>query len=246
MTHPFLDLSPDRADALLDAALERRHAIRLREAAAPILAGLEPGARLLGEHLVEEVARLSARVDALAQAQAAAALSREERLRIDPLRTIPAARLAAAAGGVAPPEAGPAAVEAGDDAFLGFGWFAAERTEGGSLRWSGGARCATLLLPALGGGDVVLTLALRSPFGVPLDLSGQDWFLDGVPLSFATVGNDGTTGIFEARATLPPMPAGARVTLLLHGAQHEDPATGPRRDTRRLGLGLAWARIERA
>ncbi len=246
MTHPYLDLSPERGEALLDAALRHQHATRLREGAGPILSRLPPDARTLGEHLIEEIARLSAQVEALAQAQGAAALSRAERVRIDPLRMIPAARLAAAAGAAPEAEAGPVAIEAGEEGFAGFGWFAPERTQAGFLRWSGQARCATLLLPALGGGELVLTLSLRSPFGVPLDLTAQDYFLDGVPLDFATVGNDGTTGIFEARPSLPERPPGACVTLLLHGAQHEDPATGPRRDTRRLGLGLAWVRIERA
>jgi hypothetical protein len=241
----LLDLSPDRAEALLDAALLRQHALRLREAAQPYVDAMPPEARGFGDFMVEELARLSARFDALAQAQRLAALSRAERLRIDPLLAIPAERLAAAGGAGGLPDAGPAAVEAGDDAFQGFGWFAAEPVQGGSLRWSGAARCATLLLPALGGGSLLLTLSLRSPFGVPLDAAAQDWFLDGVPLDLAPLSNDGTTGLFEARVTLPPLPAGARVTLLLHGAQHEDPATGPKRDTRRLGLGLAWARIER-
>jgi hypothetical protein len=200
---------------------------------------------MFGEHMVEEIARLAAALDALAQQQNQAALTRAERLRIDPLRNIPEARLRAAAGAAPSEAAGPVAVEAGDPAFAGHGWFTPERTEGGSLRWSGLARCATLALPALGGGALGLSLALRAPFGVPLDLAGQDWFLDGVPLAFATISNDGTTGIFEAQVTLPELPAGSRLTLLLHGAQHEDPATGPRRDTRRLGLGLAWARIER-
>jgi hypothetical protein len=245
VTSPFLDLSPERADRLLDAALQRRHAVRLREEAAPMLVRLPPDARSFGEHLIEEIARLSAQVEALAQANAEAELTRAERIRIDPLRMIPAARRAAALAAAPDAEHGPFALEAADDAFLGFGWFTPERTQSGSLRWSGAARCATLLLPALGGGELVLTLSLRAPFGTVLDLAAQDFFLDGVPLNLATVSNDGTTGIFEARVALPEHPAGARVTLLLHGAQHEDPAEGPRRDTRRLGLGLAWARIER-
>jgi hypothetical protein len=242
----LLDLSPERGAALIDAALERQHAGRLREAAAPILEGLHGPARLLGEHLLEEIARLAAQVDALSQAQAAAALSRAERLRIDPLRAIPVARLEAAGGTTAGAGNGPVALEAGDEAFQGFGWFAAERTDRGTLRWSGAARCATLLLPALGGGEVVVTLSLRSPFGVPLDPAAHDLFLDGVPLSLTAIANDGITGTFEARPSLPDHPPGSRITLLLHGAQHEDPATGPRRDTRRLGLGLAWVRLERA
>lgn len=246
MSNEFLDISPDRAAALLDAALHRQHAARLRDDAAPLLAALGPEARLFGDFVLEELARLAARLDAQAQAARAAALTREERLRIDPLRMIPGARLAAARGEGAAAAQGPVAIEAADPDFTGFGWFAAERTDRGSLRWSGEARCATLLLPALGGGELALTLALRAPFGVRLDLAAHDVFLDGAPLSFATVSNDGVTGIFEARPLLPPMPDGARVTLLLHGAQHEDPATGPKRDTRRLGLGLAWVRVERA
>lgn len=193
-----------------------------------------------------ELARLAARLDTMEAAQRAASLSREERLRLDPLRFIPRARQDAAAGAAEPPEDGPVAVDAGDPDFTGFGWWQAERTEGGSLRWSGAARCATLLLPALGGGDLSLTLCLRAPFGIPLDPAAHDLFLDGRPLELSTISNDGVVGIFEARATLPEMPAGARLALLLHGAQYEDPATGPRRDTRRVGLGLCWARLERA
>ena len=243
----LLDLSPERlAATLLDAGLERQHALKLRADAAPLLAPLDPATRLLGEHLIEDIARLAAGLDALAQQHRQAALSREERLRIDPLRHIPQDRQRAAALPLRADAGDAVAIEAGDPAFAGHGWFTPDRTEGGSLRWSGMARCATLALPALGGGALRVSLALRSPFGITLDPAGQDWFLDGVPLAFETVSNDGTTGIFESRVTLPEMPAGSRLTLLLHGAQHTDPASGPRRDTRVLGLGLAWARIERA
>ncbi len=246
MSQPYLDLSPERAAALLDAALERQHAARLADAALPLLAALPPESRLFGEHLLDEIARLAAQLDALSQAQQAAALSRAERLRIDPLRAIPAARQSAAAAPAPAPEDGPVAIEAGDPAFVGFGWWPAERTEGGSLRWSGAHRCASLLLPALGGGELLLSLSLRAPFGIPLDPAGHDIFLDGMPLAFDTVSNDGITGVFEARASLPERGAGSKLTLLLHGPLSTDPATGPRRDTRTLGLGIAWARIERA
>ena len=246
MSNDLLDLSPDRAAPLLDAAVRRQHAARLREAAEAVLARQAPDVRALGEHLLDELARLAAQLDALDQTGKALTLSREEIRRIDPLRDIPPDRVAMAQAAPAEPEAGPVAVEAGDLDFRGFGWFAPEQTDRGTLRWSGDARCATLLLPALGGGDLLLTLALRSPFGIPLDLSDYDIFLDGVPLRFRTVSEHGATGLFEARASLPPAAAGTRVALLLHGPQHEDPAAGPRRDTRRLGLGLAWARLERA
>lgn len=240
------DLSPEAAAALVEAALERRHAERLHEHAAPLLAAMEEAPRLAAELLLAELARTHARLDALEAAQQAASRSREERIRLDPLRHIPAERLAAALGEAPAPETGPCALDPAAPDFVGFGWWQAERTEGGSLRWSGAARCATLLLPALGGGELLLTLSLRAPFGKPLDLEGEDIFLDGVPLAFRTLTSDGVVGVFAARASLPAMPAGAKLTLLLHGRQYEDPATGPRRDTRRIGLGLLWARIERA
>ncbi len=245
--HPLLDLSPDRrATLLIEAGLQSLHAGRLRDGAAPLLAQVDAEARLLAEYLLEEIARLSAQVDALGQAQQEAALTRADRLRIDPLPTIPPARLAAALGDGPAAEVGPVAVEAGAPDFTGFGWHHPEATEGGSLRWSGAARCATLLLPAAGGGRLAVSLALRAPYGIPLSLEGQEWFLDGMPLAFETISNDGVTGLFEAVATIPERPAGSKVTLLLHGVQFSDPATGPRRDTRLLGLGICWARIERA
>jgi hypothetical protein len=246
MDDHLLDLSPGRALPLLDAALRRQHDERLRGAAAPVLAGLPAEARQAVEHLLSEMAGLSARLEKLEQDAAAAALSREDRLRIDPLRAIPRERLLMAAGPAPAPEAGPVVLEPADPDFTGFGWWHPERIEGGSLRWSGFARCATLLLPALGGGDLVLTLAIRAPFGLPLDIAAHDIFLDGMPLVFETLASDGVVGSFAARVTLPPMPPGARLTLLLHGPQHEDPATGPQRDTRRIGLGLVKARLERA
>jgi len=246
MDRALLDLSPDRAATLLDAALERQHADRLFGAADHFLAKLPAEGSGLGRLLLAELARLAARVEALEQAAAAASLAREERLRIDPLRAIPAERVAAAQSPAPVAETGPVTLDPGDPDFTGFGWWEAERTASGSLRWSGAARCATLLLPALGGGELVLKLCLRMPFGLPFDIAEHDWFLDGMPLSFATSSSDGVVGVFEARATLPPMPAGARVALLLHGRQSEDPGPAPMRDTRRMGLGLVWARLERA
>ncbi len=245
MSEPFPDLSPD-ATALIDAALERRHAQRLHGDAAPLLAALGEQVQPFGEFLVAELARQAARLDTLEAAQNAATLSREERMRLDPLRFIPKSRLGAALGPAEEPIEGPVALDPGAPDFTGFGWWQAERTEGGSLRWSGAARCATLLLPALGGGELVLTLCLRAPFGLKLDIAEHDIFLDGIPLAFHTVANDGVIGIFEAALTLGEMQAGARLALLLHGPQHEDPAVGPKRDTRRIGLGLIWARLERA
>ncbi|PWS34923.1 hypothetical protein DFH01_21495 [Falsiroseomonas bella] len=230
----------------MDAALERRNLARLRDDAGPLVEAMPPEAQPFAEFVLHELARAAARLDMLEAAQQEARLSREERLRLDPLRFIPAARLAAALGPAAAAEAGPVAVTPGAPDFIGQGWWETEQTEGGALTWSGAARCATLLLPALGGGELVLTLCLRSPFGLPLDIAEHDIFLDGVPLAFDTVSNDGTVGIFEARPVLPELPAGARLTFLLHGPQHEDPSRGPRRDTRRIGLGLLWVRLERA
>lgn len=246
MDEHLLDLSPDRARPLLDAAVERRHLDRLMLHADPLLAALPAEASALGRLLVHELARQAAQLDRLDQEAAAAALSRAERLRIDPLRAIPADRLAAAAGPAPTPEAGPVAIGADDPAFAGHGWWGVDPTPDGALRWSGAAPIAAMLLPGLGGGALRVTLRLRSPFGVPLDPAQHDWFLDGAPIRFGAVANDGVVGEFTALAELPPLPAGARVTLMLHGPQHEDPETGTRRDPRRLGLGFIAARVERA
>lgn len=245
MSDSLLDLSPARARALVDAALERSHALRLDEDAAPLMEAVPEAQRPVFGMLLAELARLAARVEVLEQGQRAAARSREDLLRLDPLRFIPKSRLDAARGHEPVPEPGPVAVDPGAPDFNGTGWWQVERTEGGSMRWSGASRMAAVLLPALGGGDLLLTLGLRSPYGVQLDIAEHDFFLDGLPLAFRTVSNDGTIGIFEARVRLPEMPSGTRVTLLLHGRQDEDPAAGPKRDPRRLGLGLAWARLER-
>lgn len=246
MDEPLLDLSPDRARPLLDAAIERRHLERLMRDADPLLAALPAEASALGRLLVHELARQAAQLDRLDQAAAAAALSREERLRIDPLRAIPAERLAAAAGPAPQAEAGPVVIGADDPAFTGHGWWTADPTPEGALRWSGAAPVAAMLLPGLGGGALRLTLRLRAPFGVPLDPAQYDWFLDGAPVVFRTMLNDGAVCEFAAMAEVPPLPAGARVTLMLQGPQHQDPESGPRRDPRRLGLGLVSARVERA
>ncbi|MGX9964974.1 hypothetical protein ACVFYP_16720 [Roseomonas sp. F4] len=243
----MLDLSPDhRAAALIESALLHAQAARMREVAAPFLARLDPDARLFGEYLVEEVARLSAQVEALAQLRAADALSREERMRIDPLPFIPADRQEAAAAGEARPEEGPVAFDVASDDFAGFGWYPAEPTDAGALRWSGLSRCATVQLPALGGGPVRVTLALRAPFGATLDPAGLDAFLDGLNLDLEQVARDGAVVTCQGVVILPALPPGARVTLLLHGERYTDPATGPLRDGRTLGLGLGWLRIERA
>jgi hypothetical protein len=243
----LLDLSPDRrAAALIESALLHAQAARMREVAAPFLARLDPDSRLFGEYLVEEVARLSAQVEALAQLREADALSREARMRIDPLRFIPAERQHAAAEAEAMPEEGPVAFDVASDAFVGFGWYPAEQTDSGALRWSGPSRCATVQLPALGGGPLRVTLALRAPFGAKLDLPRQDVFLDGLKLELEQTAQEGAVATCQGVAILPELPAGARLTLLLHGERYTDPATGPVRDTRTLGLGLGWLRIERA
>lgn len=246
MDEHLLDLSPDRARPLLEAAIAHRHLDRLMRDADPLLAALPAEASALGRLLVHELARQAAQLDRLDQAVAAAALSRDELVRIDPLRAIPADRLAAAAGPAPEPEAGPVTIGADDPAFAGHGWWTADPTPDGALRWSGAAPVAAMLLPALGGGALRLTLRLRAPFGVPLDPAQHDWFLDGMPISMTAVTNDGVAGAFAAVAHMPPLPAGARVTLMLQGPQHQDPDRGPRRDPRRLGLGLISARVERA
>jgi hypothetical protein len=245
--HPLLDLSPERrAAALIDAGLHAAEAARMRTLAEPFLARLDAEARVFGEYLVEEVARLSARVEMLAQLRDADALSRAERLRIDPLPFIPAARREAAAGPPETPEAGPYAVDVASEDFIGFGWYPAEETEAGSLRWSGPARCATVQLPGLGGGAVQVTLALRAPFGAELDFARHDVFLDGLKLELEELSRDGAVRICRGLAMLPDLPPGSRVALLLTGEHFADAAAGPRRDTRELGLGLGWVRIERA
>ncbi|MGK7865286.1 hypothetical protein [Falsiroseomonas sp. E2-1-a4] len=242
----MLDLSPDRrAAALIEAGLHQAEAARLRAAAGPFLDRLDPDARLFGEHLVEEIARLSAQVEALSQLRQADSLSRAERMRIDPLPFIPAARREAAAGPGAAPEAAPVAFDVASEDFIGFGWYPAEMTDAGALRWSGAARCATAQLPALGGGALRITLALRAPFGAALDLAAQDIFLDGLKLDLAVLSQDGAVATCQAVAVLPVLPASSRISLLLHGARFTDPATGPLRDSRTLGLGLGWLRIER-
>lgn len=243
----MLDLSSNhRAAALLESGLHQAEAARLREVAAPFLDRLDPDARLFGEHLVEELARLSAQVEALSQLREADALSRAERMRIDPLPFIPAARRNAAAGPEAVPEAGPVAFDVASEDFIGFGWFPAEMTDAGALRWSGAARCATAQLPALGGGTLRLTLALRAPYSTALDLAEQDVFLDGMKLDLAVLSQDGAVVTCQADAVLPELPTGSRISLLLQGARFADPATGPLRDSRTLGIGLGWLRIERA
>lgn len=231
---------------LPDAVLLAAHTVRLREAAGPLLERLAPDARIVSEFLIEEVARLAAQVEALGQMQREAAMTRQERLRIDPLPYIPAARRIAARSPEAAAEEGPVFVEAGTPDFVGYGWYNIEPTEGGVLRWSGQGPWASLLLPALGGGDLVLTVAVHAPFGSGLDMAAEEWVLDGMPLVFETLSNDGRSGLFSARVTLLARPAGSRATLLLRTTPRTDPALGPRRDPRALGLGLSWARIERA
>jgi hypothetical protein len=239
---PLLDLSPEAlAATLIDRAQISANLVRLQAAGGALLAG-QPG----GDFLLEELARLAAAQDRLAQQHRAAALTRAERLRIDPLRHIPPERLTAARAPALVPEAGPAVMHAADPAFAGHGWYAPETTPAGALRWAGMGRCATLALPALGGGALRLALSLRAPFGRAVDLAAHDWFLDGVRLDLVAVGGDGASAVAEAVITLPEHPPGSRVTLLWCGPATEDPATGPRRDTRRLGLALHWARIERA
>ncbi len=243
----LLDLSPERrAELLVEGALELEHAARLKLGAAPKLAQVDAGTRSLVEHLLEEIARLSAQLDTLAQAQEEARRSRETRLRLDPIREIPAERLAAVLTPPPEPLPGPYARDAAAPDLVGLGWYPPERAQSGTLRWSGAGRCATLILPALGGGRLRVTLALRAPYGQPLILADHDWFLDGEPLALRQVSGGSSDGVFEAEVTLPESGAHGRAVLLLHGLQWADPATGPRRDPRRLGLGLGWLRLERA
>jgi hypothetical protein len=161
------------------------------------------------------------------------------------VRAIPEDRVAAALGTAcsAPPDV--FALEAGAPDFNGTGWHQGEPVPGGSLRWSGTGRCASILLPPMGG-RLRLSLSLRTPFHQPLELGEHEFFLDGLPLALRRIRGDEVAGVFEAEAALSEAALGTRHLLLIHGQQWHDPAPGPRRDTRRLGLGLHWLRVERA
>ncbi len=237
MTEPPLDLSPARGQALVEAAVVRQHLARITAMAAD---------RPVQQVVLEELARLAALVEAMEGRLAADRRSREEMLRIDPLPFIPLERQASATAAPAMPKPGPHELNVAAPDFNGSGWWHAERAGDGSLRWSGVARSATVLLPALGGGALEVTLRLRSPFGHRLDMAEHPTFLDGVPLTFEAVHAGQDAGVFRAGVRLPEMPPGARVTLLLTGPRYDDPSTAPNRDTRRLGLGLSWVRVERA
>ncbi len=233
---PPLDLSPARGEALVEAALVRQHLARLTEAAA---------VRPAQEVLLQELARLAARVEAMEERQAAERRSREELLRIDPLPFIPLARQQSVVAPT-PPLVMLHEQDVADPDFQGAGWWGVERLGDGPLRWSGAARAATVLLPGLGGGTLEVTLRLRAPFGQQIEIAEHSAFVDGVPVALEGLEVGRGAGTFRGRATLPDMPPGARVTLLLTGPRGEDPSSAPSRVKRRLGLGLYWVRIERA
>jgi hypothetical protein len=238
-------VSMDRDDPvvadLIKQALHNRNLKRLEADAEGCAAPKDALMHLM----LRECAHIAARLDLLESQRESNQLSSQERMRCDPLAFIPKERLTAAQSAAPHDEKMLAMIAAGDPDLLGFGWWRVEHTQVGVLMWSGRGPVATLLLPALGGGNVTFVMRLRSPFGQPLVPARLCIMLDMVPLELKTVENDGVEGTFSATVKLPASPACSYICMMFNTPIFHDNRIGKQRDVRSLGLGFRWCRIEK-
>ncbi|EFH12345.1 hypothetical protein ACFFMP_12925 [Pseudoroseomonas cervicalis] len=235
-----LDLaSLQRADALVAEAGLRARAEPILARLQPVLSRLDPAMQALGHALAQEIARLGVTTETLRQEVAAARRSREDWVRLDPLRYIPASRRAAA-----PPPPPRLVLMPRDDHFSGAGWHGAESDGSRDWRWSGrnGETC-TLLLPSLGAGRLRLTLQLVMPFGARWNAERSTLVLNAqpVPLRLLTP-PDSTQPLLQGEVTVEDDAGLGPLSLVLVAPRHTAPSGG---DTRALGPGLVRLEIER-
>jgi len=213
--------------AALEAAVRGELADAPEEVRRPLLRV----AAVVGDHIAQTAAALRMLQQTLAEARR----TRGERLRIDPLPEIVARH------GIAYARPSAYGISVNDGAFVGRGWHSLETDSRGYWLWSGPESLSSVLLPALGGGQVGVDIRVRLPFGgamVPDVLSAM---LDGVPVTCNGVRGDVWSGV----ARLPTDDGASRMALVLASRLHEDPRTTPDRDVRVLGVGLVSVRVEK-
>ncbi|WBV44755.1 hypothetical protein [Pseudoroseomonas cervicalis] len=235
-----LDLaSLQRADSLIAEAGLRARAEPILARLQPTLARLDPALQGLGRELVQEIARLGVATESLRQELAATKRSREDWVRLDPLRYIPASRRAA--GAPPPPRL---VLTPRDDLFAGAGWHGAETDGSREWRWSGrnGETC-TLLLPSLGAGRLRLTLQLVMPFGARWNAERSTLVVNAQPLALRLLTPpDSTQPLLQGELTVEDDAGLGPLSLVLVAPRHTAPSGG---DTRALGPGLVRLEIER-
>ncbi|WP_426957404.1 hypothetical protein [Muricoccus radiodurans] len=226
-----------RADRAVEDAAARARAGAIRDRLENLIAVCDPALRALAEALIAEIGRADARAEAAAQAALETRRSRGEWISLDPLRHIPEGRAAPP-----PPPPRRVAVHAADPAFHGFGWHSAEGTGAESWRWSGTDRAASIILPSLGGGRLMIRLDVVAPFQAALDASAITVLANGQPLELLLVRAAPSRATLGADYTAPEDGGHGSLVLVLLGPSFAD-AAGP--DTRVLGVGLRSVTVER-
>lgn len=228
-----------KADALIAETGLRLRAEPILARLQPVLEGLDPGMQALGRQLAEEIARVGQAGEMTRQELAATRRSREEWVKLDPLRYIPPSRRAGS-----PPLLEQSVLTPRDERFTGSGWHKAESDGQREWCWSGRTGdCATLLLPSIGAGRLKLTLHMIMPFGARWNVERSTLVLNATPLTMRLLSppEDGQP-ILEAEVDVSDETGLGPVSLVMIMPRYSAPTGG---DTRALGPGFMRAELTR-
>lgn len=227
----FVDLQEDEIGALIDDALAREQAEKLRQRMGPLLESAPPQTRDLVLGLVSVIGALSAQVSILSQSVDQSYKTRAERIRLDPLPFIPQERLTPAIK----PNASQV-ILVGSHGFTGTGWHAPETNGTNFWCWSGAAPNATLLMPTLGGGKLKLLFDMLMPFGRSFDEAAITVLVNDTPITLSASPVKGNGKVYVGEVDLPEDQGLGSFVLVLQSVAFRAPSES--REQRTLGVGL--------
>jgi hypothetical protein len=237
-----LDLTAMRqADRLVDEAAARMRTAPVLTRLSTVADQLDPSLREVVELIAYEIGRVGAAAETARQLAQSGRQSRSERIKLDPLRFIPASRQ-----GTGPEPAGPLSLRPDAPEFIGAGWFEAEHHGDRAWRWSGaaGSPCATLLLPSLGSGRLRFTFRLSVPFQQPFEPERFGIVVNARPLALTATATGASSGVVTGETVVEDDHALGSLAVVLvlprYGARD-----GGVNDTRQLGVGIEHLQVEK-